>query len=102
MIMNMITENDEMSFIRSTFLIDYNLVVLFTIVLDDFEDAPNYYKRLTEDIVVKEPLNDYVRLNKDDIIPCSTYQLTNFRPELLGFKFHDTYESATAPQYTEM
>ena len=101
MIMNMITENDEI-FIRSTFLIDYNLVVLFTIVLDDFEDAPNYYKRLTEDIVVKEPLNDYVRLNKDDIIPCSTYQLTNFRPELLGFKFHDTYESATAPQYTEM
>ena len=78
------------------------MVVLFTLVLDDFEDAPNYYKRLTEDIVVKDLLNDNVRLDKDDIIPCSTYQLTNFRPELLDFKFYDTYESATAPQYTEM
>ena len=67
------------------------MVVLFTLVLDDFEDAPNYYKRLTEDIVVKELLNDNVRLDKDDIIPCSTYQLTNFRPELLDFKFYNLW-----------
>ena len=72
------------------------------IVLDDFEDAPNYYKRLTEDIVVKESLHDDIKLKQGDKISCSTYQLTNFRPELLEFKFYDTYESSTAPKYTEM
>ena len=71
-------------------------------VLDDFEDAPNYYKRLIEDIHVKEPLNENIKLRVGDIIPCSTYQLTNFKPELLNLKFYNTYESSTAPRYTEM
>ena len=81
-------------------ILKYNLY--FIVVLDDFEDAPNYYKRLTEDIVVNEALNDDIKLNEGDVLPCSTYQLTNFKSELMNFKFYNSYNSTTAPRYTEM
>ena len=81
-------------------ILKYNLY--FIVVLDDFEDASNYYKRLTEDIVVNEALNDDIKLTEGDVLSCSTYQLTNFKSELLNFKFYNSYNSITAPRYTEM
>lgn len=71
-------------------------------LLDDFEDAPNYYKRLTVEIAVNEPLNDDIRLENDSLIQCSSYQLTNFKPELLNLELYETYSCSLAPPYTEM
>ena len=70
--------------------------------MDDFEDAPNYYKRLTEDITVTESLSDSVSLEKGSIVKCSSYQLTNFKPDLLNLQFYKAYCSSVAPPYTEM
>ena len=71
-------------------------------VLDDFEDAPNYYKRVTEEVKVTENLSNRICLEIGSILKCSSYQLTNFKPELLDLKFYKSYDSSDAPPYTEM
>ena len=87
--------------ITASICIDYYFPLIL-LVLDDFEDAPNYYKRLKIEIKIKDLLNDEFEPSKNSIVQCSSYQLTNFRPELLNLKFHKNYSSSLAPPYTEM
>ena len=77
-------------------------ISLILLVLDDFEDAPNYYKRLEIEIKIKDLLNDEFKPSNNHIVKCSSYQLTNFRPELMNLKFYKNYSSSLAPPYTEM
>ena len=78
------------------------LFLLILSALDIFEDVPNYYKKIISEIKVSECLNDKINLERGMIVKCSSYQLTNFKPELLKLKFYKTYCSAVVPPYTEM
>ena len=78
------------------------LFLLILLALDIFEDVPNYYKKIISEIKVSECLNDKISLERGTIVKCSSYQLTNFKPELLKLKFYKTYCSAVVPPYTEM
>ena len=53
--------------IKASICIDY-YISLILLVLDDFEDAPNYYKRLKIEIKIKDLLNDEFETSKNSIV----------------------------------
>ena len=59
--------------------------------LDEFEDAPRYYKRKIEKVQL---IGDFSQdFQGGEVLPCYCYQLDNFKNEILAKSFLKVYSS---------
>jgi gamma-glutamylcyclotransferase (GGCT)/AIG2-like uncharacterized protein YtfP len=81
----------------------YNIDNEMLTLLDEFEDAPRYYKRKLDSIkIIGEPPVDK-HYNLDQVIQCWCYKMDTFKEELLedGREHLVSYSSKLYPTCTE-
>ncbi len=67
--------------------------------LDEFEDAPRYYKRKLEAVnIIAEPALPWLI---KDVVGCWCYKMDNFKDDLLAKEHLVSYSTKNNPGYSE-